>query len=161
MRTYPSSRDASGLAFAIVVARFNHRVSVQLLESCARTLETRGAQPEDVHVAWVPGAFEIPVAARALAQTGRYDALVALGAVIRGDTAHFDYVCRAVTDGVRDVSRETGVPVAFGVLTTGDAEQALARAGGDHGDKGEEAALVAIEMAHLCAGLSKPPGGVS
>jgi 6,7-dimethyl-8-ribityllumazine synthase len=158
VRTYSSSRDASGLRFAVVAGRFNHPVSVQLLEACVQTLENRGARSEDVHVAWVPGAFEIPVAARALARSGRYDALVTLGAVIRGGTPHFDYVCRAVADGVREVSRDTGVPVAFGVLTTDDAEQALERSGGGAGNKGEEAALVAIEMARLCAQLAEPPG---
>jgi 6,7-dimethyl-8-ribityllumazine synthase len=159
MRTYPSSRDASGLRFAVVVSRFNEPVSERLLEACCATLEKCGAA--DVHVAWVPGAFEIPLAARALARSGRYDALVALGAVIRGDTQHFDFVCRAATDGVREVSRDTGLPIAFGVLTTDDAEQALARAGGRKGNKGEEAAKVAIEMARLCAGLSEPPESAS
>ncbi|UCE85067.1 MAG: 6,7-dimethyl-8-ribityllumazine synthase [Deltaproteobacteria bacterium] len=158
MRAYSSSRDATGLRFGVVVSRFNHPISARLLEACLQTLDKRGARPEDVHVAWVPGAFEIPLAARALARSGRYDALMALGAVIRGGTPHFDYVCRAVTDGVREVSSATGVPVAFGVLTTDDAEQALERAGGGEGNKGEEAALVAIEMARLCAQLDGPPG---
>jgi 6,7-dimethyl-8-ribityllumazine synthase len=107
----------------------------------------------------VPGAFEISQAARILANTERYDALVALGAVIRGGTPHFDYVCRAVTDGVREVIRDTGVPIAFGVLTTDDVEQALARAGGAGGNKGEEAALAAIEMARLCPVLAGLPPG--
>lgn len=158
MKTYPSIRDASGLRFAIVVSRFNHLVSVRLLEACMHELEQRGAAGGDVHVAWVPGAFEIPQAARALATTGRYDAVVALGAVIRGGTPHFDYVCRAVTDGVREVVRDTGVPVAFGVLTTDEADQALSRAGGEHGNKGVEAALATVEMAHLARALRRPPG---
>jgi 6,7-dimethyl-8-ribityllumazine synthase len=106
----------------------------------------------------VPGAFEIPLAARALAASRRYDAVVALGAVIRGATPHFDYVCRAVTDGVREVMRDTGVPVAFGVLTTDDLGQALARAGGEDGHKGDEAALAAVEMARLAPRLAAPPG---
>ena len=108
-------------------------------------------------MAWVPGAFEIPLAARAMAQSGRYHALVTLGAVIRGGTPHFDYVCRGVTDGLRDVMQATGVPVAFGVLTTDDVEQALARAGGGEGNKGCEAAQAALEMAHLCAVLRAAP----
>ena len=157
MRTYATRVDADGLRFAIVVSRFNHLVSVKLLEGCARQLEKQGADSDAIHVAWVPGAFEIPHAARALAATGRYDAIIALGAVIRGGTPHFDYVCRGVTDGVRDVVRDTGVPVAFGVLTTDDVDQALARAGGADGNKGEEAALVAVEMARLGSRLSAPP----
>jgi 6,7-dimethyl-8-ribityllumazine synthase len=150
-------RDAEGLRFAVVVSRFNHLVSARLLEGCVRELVARGADRDEIHVAWVPGAFEIPQAARTLAASGRYDAIVTLGVVIRGGTPHFDYVCRAVTDGVREVVRDTDVPVAFGVLTTDDVEQALARAGGGHGDKGEEAALAAVEMARLARALRKPP----
>ena len=157
MRSYPTRRDGSGLRIGIVVARFNHLVSARLLEAAAEELTQAGTQPEDVHVAWVPGAFEIPLAARAMAQSGRYHALVTLGAVIRGGTPHFDYVCRGVTDGLRDVMQATGVPVAFGVLTTDDVDQALARAGGAEGNKGSEAAQVALEMAHLCAVLRAPP----
>ena len=157
MRSYPTRRDGSGLRIGIVVARFNHLISARLLEAAAEELAQSGTQPEDVHVAWVPGAFEIPLAARAMAQSGRYHALVTLGAVIRGGTPHFDYVCRGVTDGVRDVMQATGVPVAFGVLTTDDVDQALARAGGAEGNKGTEAAQVALEMAHLCTVLRAPP----
>lgn len=157
MRTWESSRDAAGLRFAVVVSRFNQLITRRLLDGCVGELERRGADPDDVHVAWVPGAFEIPQAARALAVGGRYDALVALGVVIRGGTPHFEYVCRAVTDGVREVVRDTDVPVAFGVLTTDDVDQALERAGGAHGNKGEEAALAAIEMARLRAPLKSAP----
>lgn len=162
MRTYPADRNAGELRFGIVVSRFNHVVSLRLLEGCTAELDRRGCRESDIHVVWVPGAFEIPQTAQILALTGRYDALVALGAVIRGGTPHFDYVCRAVTDGVREVIRDTGVPVAFGVLTTDDMEQALARTGGAHGSKGEEAALAAIEMARLrpvLAGLPPRPVG--
>ena len=157
MRTYESSVDATGLRFAVVVARFNHVICVKLLEGATAELSRRGAAPDDVHVAWVPGAFEIPLAARALAKTGRYDAIVSLGVVIRGGTPHFDYVCRAVTDGVREVGRDTGVPVAFGVLTTDDIDQAMERVGGSDGHKGEEAAAVAVEMARLIPALKAPP----
>lgn len=157
MRTYESSDDASGLRFAVVVSRFNHLVSVRLLEGCAQEFARRGAEAGDVHVAWVPGAFEIPLAARALATSGRYDAVVALGAVIRGSTPHFDYVCRAVTDGLRELMCETGIPVAFGVLTTDDVDQALARAGGSEGNKGAEAGRAAVEMARLAPQLQSPP----
>jgi 6,7-dimethyl-8-ribityllumazine synthase len=157
VRTYPAVESASGLRFAVVVSRFNHLLSVRLLEACARELEERGAAADDVHVAWVPGAFEIPLAARKLAESGRYHAVVTLGVVIRGGTPHFEYVCRGVTDGVREVMRDTGVPVAFGVLTTDDVEQALARAGGPEGNKGAEAARAAVEMARLAPRLARPP----
>jgi 6,7-dimethyl-8-ribityllumazine synthase len=158
MKSYPSALGAAGLRFGIVVSRFNHLISARLLDGTVRELEARGCPPDDMHVAWVPGAFEIPLAARALAHTGRYDAIVTLGVVIRGGTPHFDYVCRAVTDGVRDVMRDTGVPVAFGVLTTDDVDQALARTGGAEGNKGEEAARAAVEMARLLRAIEKPPG---
>ena len=158
MRSYPSQTEAPGRRFAIVVARFNHLVTVRLLEGCVAELEGCGVAPEDVHVAWVPGAFEIPLACRALAETGRYAGVIALGAVIRGGTPHFDYVCRAVTDGVRQAAHETGIPVAFGVLTTDDIDQAMARAGGSQGHKGQEAAAVALEMARLIPVLKAPPG---
>jgi 6,7-dimethyl-8-ribityllumazine synthase len=140
-----------------VAARFNHLISVRLLEGAVAELSRSGTRSEDVHVAWVPGAFELPVALRVLARSGRYHALVALGAVIRGGTPHFDYVCRGVTDGLSSVMQATGVPVAFGVLTTDDADQALARAGGSEGNKGVEAAQAALEMAHLCRVLTASP----
>jgi 6,7-dimethyl-8-ribityllumazine synthase len=158
MKSYPSGLGAAGLRFAVVVSRFNHLISARLLDGTVRELEARGCAPDDLHVAWVPGAFEIPLAARALAHTGRYDGIVTLGVVIRGGTPHFDYVCRAVTDGVRDVMRDTGVPVAFGVLTTDDVDQALARTGGAEGNKGEEAARAAVEMARLLRAIEKSPG---
>jgi len=157
LNVYPSRPDATGLRFAVVVARFNHLISVRLLDGCVKELEERGAASDDIDVAWVPGAYEIPQAARLLAETGRYAAVVTLGAVIRGGTPHFDFVCQGVTDGVREVIRDTGVPVAFGVLTTNDVEEALARAGGDHGNKGSDVAIAAIEMARLREVLPKPP----
>ncbi len=157
MNVYPSRPDATGLRFAVVVARFNHLICVRLLDGCVKELEERGAASDDIDVAWVPGAYEIPQAARLLAETGRYAAVVTLGAVIRGGTPHFDFVCQGVTDGVREVIRDTGVPVAFGVLTTNDVEEALARAGGEHGNKGADVATAAIEMARLREVLPKPP----
>ncbi|MCZ6464841.1 MAG: 6,7-dimethyl-8-ribityllumazine synthase [Proteobacteria bacterium] len=157
MRVYPSVIDATGLRFAVVVARFNHLICVRLLEGCTGELVARGAVAGDIDVAWVPGAYEIPLAARVMAKSGRYDAVVTLGAVIRAGTPHFDFVCQSVTDGVREVVRDTGVPVAFGVLTTNDVDQALARAGGPEGNKGAEFARAAIEMAHLCRRLPAPP----
>lgn len=157
MRHYPADLDATGLRFAVVVARFNHLVCVRLLEGCVRELERRGAAPDAVEVAWVPGAYEIPHAARTLAATGRYDAVVTLGAVIQGGTPHFDFVCHGVTDGVREAVRDTGVPIAFGVLTTHTLDQAFERTGGAGGDKGAEVAAAAVEMARLVPRLAAPP----
>jgi 6,7-dimethyl-8-ribityllumazine synthase len=159
MRAYESIVDATGLRIAVVVGRFNQLINAKLLQGCIAELEHRGIAPDDVHVAWVPGAFEIPLAAAKLAHSGRYHAIVTLGVVIRGGTPHFDYVCQGVTDGVRDVMRKTGVPVAFGVLTCDDVDQALARAGGDEGNKGAEAAQAAVEMATLVPRLEDPPAG--
>ncbi len=161
MNVYPSDLDATGLRFGVVVSRFNHPISAALLEGCVSTLVKRGADAETIDVAWVPGAFEIPQASRVMAETGRYDALVTLGSVIRGGTPHFDYVCIGVTDGVREVMRDTGVPVAFGVLTLDDVDQAIERTGGAHGHKGEDVALAAIEMARLLPALSKSPSDVA
>jgi len=158
MNTFEASLDASQLRFGIVVSRFNHLTSARLLEGCTRELIARGAATAAIDVAWVPGAFELPQAARAMAVSGRYDAIVTLGVVIRGGTPHFDYVCIGVTDGVREVMRDTGVPVAFGVLTTDDIDQALARAGGSVGNKGVEAARAAIEMATLLPRLTAGSG---
>lgn len=157
MKIYPANVDATGLRVAVVVARFNHLISARLLAACRSELIARGAEDDDIHVAWVAGAFEIPQAAREFAKTGRYDAIVTLGSVIRGGTPHFDYVCMGVTDGVREVMRDTGVPVAFGVLTTDDIDQALARAGGSHGNKGADVARAVIEMACLLRQVPEPP----
>ncbi len=157
MNFQASNRDASGLRFAVVVGRFNHLIGVRLLEGCVSELVARGADAGEIDVFWVPGAFEIPQAARLAAGSGRYAAVVTLGAVIRGGTPHFDYVCDAVTDGVREVIRDTGVPVAFGVLTTDDAEQALSRAGGPGHNNGSDAAAAAVEMARLRSSFADTP----
>jgi len=149
MKVWTPSIDAQGLRVALVVSRFNHLISIRLIDGARSALQERGLAAEDLELFWVPGAFEIPQAARTLAESGRFDAIVTLGSVIRGGTPHFDYVCRGVTDGVREVMSETGVPVGFGVLTTDDIDQALARAGGSDGNKGGEVALAAIEMARL------------
>ena len=144
---------------ACVVSRFNHPVSARLLEGCVARLEELGSH--DVDVVWVPGAFEIPLASRTAAESGRYDVVIALGAVIRGDTPHFDYVCRAVTDGVRAVTLEARLPVVFAVLTTDTAEQALARAAakGEPGpNKGAEAADTAVEMVHALRAVREGKG---
>lgn len=159
MNVYPSKIDATGLRFAVVVSRFNHLISAALVDGCREELVARGASEDAIDVVWVPGAFEIPLAARALATSGRYAAIVTLGSVIRGGTPHFEYVCVGLTDGVCEVMRDTGVPVAFGVLTTDDVEQALARCGGEMGNKGAEAALAAVEMARLVALLGELPEG--
>lgn len=156
MRTLSVGLEGKEVRVAVVVSRFNHPVSARLLEACVDRLERLGSR--EVDVVWVPGAFEIPLASRAAAETGRYDAVVALGAVIRGGTPHFDCVCRGVTDGVREAALETGVPVIFGVLTTDTVEQALDRAAA-HGEpgsnKGVEAAEAAIEMANVLRAIRK------
>jgi 6,7-dimethyl-8-ribityllumazine synthase len=142
--------DGRGLRVGLVVARFNHEITQRLLEGCEQRLAELGCR--EVDALWVAGALEIPLAAQQAARTGRYDALVAIGAVIRGDTSHFDYVCRGVTDGVGRVALDCGLPVAFCVLTTDDEQQALERAAkpGEPGsNKGREAAEVAVELARL------------
>jgi 6,7-dimethyl-8-ribityllumazine synthase len=158
MNRFAESLDATGLRFGVVVSRFNQLIGVRLLAGCTEELIACGADEGAIDIVWVPGAFELPQAARVLAASGRYDAVVTLGAVIRGGTPHFEFVCVGVTDGVREVMRDTGVPVAFGVLTTDDAEQALVRAGGSEGNKGIEAARAAVEMATLLPKLAKGPG---
>jgi 6,7-dimethyl-8-ribityllumazine synthase len=139
-----SDFDPTGLRFAIVVARFNSTITGKLLEGACEALAK--AQVDVFHV---PGAFELPLAAKMLAQTHRYHGIVALGAVIRGDTPHFDYVAGEAAKGIAHASAETGVPVAFGVLTTNTLEQAIDRAGGKGGNKGFDAAMTAMEMANL------------
>ena len=141
------SLDARGLKFAIVVARFNQDITEKLLEGARKALE--GASAESFDVFHVPGSFELPLAAKMLAHKHCYDALIALGAVIRGDTPHFDYVAGETARGLQQVAIETGLPVAFGVLTTNTYEQAAARAGGSAGNKGHDAAMTAIEMARF------------
>jgi len=155
MKSWPAEASARGLRVAVVVARFNHLISARLLEGSKTAFEELGGDPDDLHVAWVPGAFEVPLAARLLAETGRYHAIVTLGSVIRGGTPHFDYVCDGVTAGVNEVMRDTRVPVAFGVLTVDDIDQALDRAGGEEGNKGADVTRAAIEMANLCPQLAK------
>jgi 6,7-dimethyl-8-ribityllumazine synthase len=141
--------DASGMRFGIVVARYNRDVCEKLLDGAERTLREHGATEDHVTVAWVPGAFEVPLVAKHLAHGRHVDAVICLGAVIRGDTPHFDYVAGECAAGIMRVALETDIPVVFGVLTTDDVEQAMARVGGDAGHKGEEAALAAIEMVAL------------
>ncbi|HLH73945.1 MAG TPA: 6,7-dimethyl-8-ribityllumazine synthase [Chloroflexota bacterium] len=148
-RRYEGNLVGQGLRFGIVVARFNEFITSKLLEGAMDGLRRHGVDEADVDVAWVPGSFEIPVVARKLAQTGRYDAILCLGAVIRGATAHFDYVAGEAAKGIGAVALQTGVPVIFGVLTTDTIEQAIERAGTKAGNKGFDAAVTGIEMASL------------
>ena len=141
--------SANGLKFAIVVAKFNSFITDRLLAAAESTLHRSGAKPEDVEVVKVPGSWELPLAAKALAARKRHDAIIALGAVIRGETPHFEHVCNQAASGLAAVQHETGIPVAFGVLTTNTMEQAIDRAGGKSGNKGHDAAITAIEMADL------------
>ena len=135
--------------FGVVVSRFNEFISAKLLGGCLDALERHGVDPEAVDVAWTPGSFEIPVVARRMATSGKYDAVICLGAVIRGGTPHFDYIAAEVSKGVAQVGLETGLPVIFGVITTDTLEQAIDRAGAKAGNKGADAAASAIEMANL------------
>ena len=141
--------DATGLRVGIVVSRFNSFIAERLLEGALDALVRHGAADGDIAVVRVPGAFEIPLVAQKLAGSGKYDAVICLGAVIRGATPHFDYVAAEVSKGVAQVSLKTGVPVAFGVLTTDSIEQAVERAGTKAGNKGFDAAMTAIETANL------------
>lgn len=158
MNTLTPSVDATGLRVALVVSRFNHLISIRLIDGAREALLEHGLDPSDLTLFWVAGAFEIPQAARRLAEGGQFDAIVTLGSVIRGGTPHFDYVCRGVTEGVREVMRSCDVPVGFGVLTTDNIDQALSRAGGSDGNKGGEVALAAIESARLLRGLDLANG---
>jgi 6,7-dimethyl-8-ribityllumazine synthase len=145
-----------GLKFALVVSRFNEFISKKLLEGAQDGLLRHDVSAENIDIAWVPGAYEIPLVAKKLAQTKKYDAVICLGAVIRGSTPHFDYVAAEVAKGIAMVNLETGIPITFGVLTTDNIEQAVERAGTKEGNKGFEAAMGAIEMANLIKTMSKP-----
>lgn len=146
---------AANHTFAIVVGRFNEFIGSRLLSGALDAIERHGGQDENVTVVWAPGAFEVPVVASRLARSGAYDAVICLGAVIRGSTPHFDYVASEVAKGIAGLSLATGVPVIFGVLTTDTIEQAIERAGTKAGNKGWEAAVAAIEMANLLPQLPK------
>jgi 6,7-dimethyl-8-ribityllumazine synthase len=147
--------DGSGMRVAIVVSRFNEHITGGLLEGARRALREHDVADEDVTVAWVPGAFELPLVAKHLAGSGCCDSVVCLGAVIRGDTPHFDYVAGEAARGLQDAALATGIPIVFGVLTTDTLQQALDRIGGSEGHKGEEAASTALEMIELLRRLAK------
>jgi 6,7-dimethyl-8-ribityllumazine synthase len=156
-QTWEGNLDGSGRRFALVASRFNDLVTERLVAGARDELRRHGVALDDIDLAWVPGSYELPLAAAKLAQTGRYAAIVALGAVIRGQTPHFDYVASEAASGLAAVGRTTGVPVGFGVLTTEDMDQALDRAGGKAGNKGAEAARTALEMASLLEAMDKDP----
>lgn len=160
MRTYEGTFEGKHLRVAVVASRFNETIVKSLVEGALDCLRRHGVADDDVSLAWVPGAFEIPVAARRFATSGDVDAVVCLGVVVKGETAHFDFVAGGAAQGISATAQETGVPVTFGVLTTETAEQAADRAGGKMGNKGFEAALAAIEMASLLQSLPKPPQGL-
>ncbi|WP_277249798.1 6,7-dimethyl-8-ribityllumazine synthase [Phascolarctobacterium succinatutens] len=149
MKTLEGKLTAKNMKIAIVVARFNEFITSKLLSGCIDCLIRHEAADEDLTVAWVPGAFEIPMAAKKLAESGKYDAVICLGAVIRGATPHFDYVCAEASKGIAQVSMQTGVPVAFGVLTTENIQQAVERAGTKAGNKGVDCAMTTMEMVNL------------
>jgi 6,7-dimethyl-8-ribityllumazine synthase len=150
---YEGQLVSNGLRYGIVVGRFNEFISFRLLDGALDALKRHGAQEQDIEIAYVPGSFEIPLIAKKMAESGKYDAIITLGAVIRGATPHFDYVCAETAKGVAAVGLQTGVPTIFGVLTTDSIEQAVERAGTKAGNKGWEAAISAIEMANLTRSL--------
>jgi len=148
-KTYEGKLVADGKKFGIAVSRFNDFISKELLAGAMDALTRHGAKEEDVEIAWVPGSFEIPGTARIMAESGKYHAVICLGAVIRGGTPHFNYIAAEVSKGVAQVALQTGVPTIFGVITTDTIEQAIERAGTKAGNKGFDAAVAAIEMANL------------
>jgi len=149
MKIIEGKLEAKGLKFGIVTARFNEFISSKLLAGCLDGLTRHGVDDNDIEMVWSPGSFEIPFLARKMAQSGKFNAVICLGAVIRGATPHFDFVAAEVSKGIAGVGLETGVPVIYGVLTTDSIEQAIERAGTKSGNKGFDAALAAIEMANI------------
>ena len=153
MKTFEGNLVAQDMKVGIVVARFNEFITSRLLGGALDGLKRRGVEEAHIHTAWVPGAFEIPLIASKMAKSGKYDAVICLGAVIRGSTSHYDYVCNEVSKGIAAVSLETGVPVMFGVITTENIEQAIERSGSKAGNKGSECAEGAVEMVNLIRSL--------
>ncbi|MBR2742189.1 MAG: 6,7-dimethyl-8-ribityllumazine synthase [Clostridia bacterium] len=155
MRVYEGKIVSGDIKIGIVAARFNEFIVSKLLGGALDALKRHDISEDSISVAWVPGAFEIPLAAQTMAKSGKYDAVIALGAVIRGSTTHYDYVCSEVSKGIANVSLQTGVPVMFGVLTTENIEQAIERAGTKAGNKGFDCAVGAIEMVNLLREMGK------
>ena len=153
MNIYEGKLVSEGIKVGVVCARFNEFIVSKLLSGCEDGLLRHGVKPDDISVAWVPGAFEIPLITSKMAKSGKYDVVIALGAVIRGSTSHYDYVCNEVSKGIAAVALESDIPVMFGVLTTDTIEQAIERAGTKAGNKGSECAQGAIEMVNLIRAL--------
>ena len=155
MKTFEGKLVSEDIKVGIIVARFNEFITSKLLSGALDTLTRHEVKEENIQVAWVPGAFEIPLIAFKMAESGKYDAVICLGAVIRGSTSHYDYVCNEVSKGIASVSLKSGIPVMFGVLTTENIEQAIERAGSKAGNKGSECAQGAIEMVNLIREIQK------
>ena len=155
MKTYEGNITGRGLKFAIVVARFNEFITSKLLGGALDALKRHEAEEENIFVVWVPGAFEIPLVAKKLAATKNFDAIICLGAVIRGATTHYDYVCNEVSKGIAQVGLQSGIPTIFGIVTTENIQQAIERAGTKSGNKGFDAAISAMEMANLMSSLGE------
>lgn len=153
-KRYAGKLIGEGLRFGVVVARFNDFITSKLLDGAQDTLSRHGVRADDIDVAWTPGSFEIPLIAKKMAESGRYDAVICLGAVIRGGTPHFDYIASEVTKGIAKVSLDTGKPIILGVITADTLEQAIERAGTKSGNYGSQAALHAIEMANLAKDIA-------
>lgn len=153
-KTFEGNLVAEGLRFGIVVGRFNEFITTRLLDGALDALKRHGADTAQIDTAWVPGSFEIPLVAQKMANSGRYDAVICLGAVIRGATPHFDYVAAETSKGIAKVGLDSGLPVVFGVITADSIEQAIERAGTKAGNKGWDAAITAIEMAQLMRNLA-------
>lgn len=149
MKVFNGNHQTDNLKIGIVVARFNDFVTEKLLKGATSTLKLNGISDENIEVAWVPGAFEIPLIAQSMAETGKYDGLIALGAVIRGETSHYDYVCNETANGILSVGLKSEIPTMFGILTTDTIEQAMNRAGFKSGNKGSDCATSVIEMINL------------
>ena len=158
MRVFNGKLVGTGLRFAVVASRFNELISNKLVEGAKDALIRHDVQHQAIDVCWVPGAWELPLIAKEFALTGRYDGVIALGAVIQGDTPHFDYVCAEMSKGLAHVGFEQRIPVTFGVLTCNNLEQALLRAGSKAGNKGADAAMAALEMANLLKEIRTPEG---
>lgn len=154
MKTYEGKLIATGRKFALVASRFNSLITKQLVAGAEDSLVRHGARKEDLTLFWVPGSFEMPLVAKKCAESGKFDAIICLGAVIRGETPHFEYVASEVAKGLAQASMSSGVPIAFGVLTTDNVEQAIDRAGVKSGNKGSDAATAAIEMVDLLGSMS-------